>query len=343
MCLNKGLAMYLSSKMTAGSMKGSIFNMILSTVGGGMLSLAYGVKQVGLVPGLLLLIFSCWLSYFTNDLLLLTTQHMPKGQTLSFLNLSRHCSPVWGERLAKFTQGMLIVQMFGQFISYEVAFGGLLDLVWTVVVNDSFVSFQHSYVYCIIQIHNATRHITITKKKTSIYVYAILIFTWGVIYPLSLLRQMSALRYTSLFGMMCSLYLGLVILIEYFILCNGEEIDLDSNSIHTCFWKGNFHLPNDAIANYDDMWSFIKRLLVSIPLFVFAYTSQQFMLPIYSELKKPSRQRMQKVLQRSSYIVVFIYICASGFGYLTFLGMCLCPSPPLPSLAFFLSHKVKSH
>jgi len=147
--------------------------------------------------------------------------------------------------------------------------------------------------------------------------------TWIVIYPLSLLKNLSALRFTSLLGISCSLYLGVLIMVEYFVLCNGRENDLDDNAINSCFWNKNFNLPNNAYFNYTDMWSFVKNFLVCFPLFVFAYTAQQFMLPIYAELDRKSRPRMQKVLRRSSYVVLFIYVCASTFGFLTFLdGVC---------------------
>jgi len=186
------------------------------------------------------------------------------------------------------------VQMIGAFICYEVAYGGLLDLVWRVVVND-----------------------------TEVYAYAILIMTWCVIYPLSLLRSMGALRFTSLLGITCSTYLAILITVEYFVLCNGREKELNGTSeIHSCFWKST-KLPNHAYINYTDMWSFTKSFLVCFPLFVFAYTAQQYMLPIYAELQQKKRVRMQKVLQRSSYIILFVYVASSSFGYLTFLdGAC---------------------
>ncbi|ETO22599.1 solute carrier family 38, member 1 [Reticulomyxa filosa] len=184
--------------------------------------------------------------------------------------------------------------MFGAFVSYLVAFGGLLDLVWRVIIND-----------------------------TDVYVYAVIGITWVVIYPLSLLKNLSALRYTSLFGVICSLYLGVLIMIEYFVLCDGDERDLSQKSIHSCFWSKHFNLPKHAYFNYNDMWSFIKNLLVCFPLFIFACSAQQFMLTIYAELTNNIRARMQKVLQRSSYVILFLYACASVFGYLTFLdGVC---------------------
>ncbi|ETO09713.1 hypothetical protein RFI_27670 [Reticulomyxa filosa] len=307
----KGAVLFFQSKVKEGSIKGSIFNMILSTVGGGMLSLAFGVRQVGLIPGLILLTLSCWLSYFTNDLLLITCEYMPYDPTPvddentvndentahrkrrpTYWNFSLACSPSWGRHLANFTQVLLLVQNFGSFISYEVAFGGLLDLVWKVVIDD----------------------------KTDIYAWVVLVITWVIIFPLSLLNSMSALQFTSLLGITCSIYLGCVIFGEYFHLCDQPTGD---PSIRTCIWRKDFHLDSTVLFKFDSAWQFTQGFLICFPLFAFAYTAQQYMLPIYFELTNQSRKRMLKVLQRSSYIILFIYICAAGFGYLTFLdGVC---------------------
>ncbi|ETO22207.1 Sodium-coupled neutral amino acid transporter 3 [Reticulomyxa filosa] len=293
-CCETGIAYAIGEKMRSGSLKGAIFTMIIATVGGGMLSLAYGVKQIGLIPGLVLLAFSCVLSYFTNDLLLIVADNMPEGVEITFLTISNECDVSWGPKLAVFTQLTLIVQMFGAFISYLVAFGGLLDLVWRVTVNN-----------------------------TEVYAYVVAGAALLIIFPLSLLPNLGALRYTSFLGISCSLYLGVLIMAEYFVLCDGHEHDLDGNSIRSCFWLQNFNLPKKAFFNYTDMWSFVKSFLLCFPLFVFAYTAQQFMLPIYTELQRKSRIRMKKVLRRSSYVVFFIYACASTFGFLTFSdGVC---------------------
>ncbi|ETO13041.1 hypothetical protein RFI_24335 [Reticulomyxa filosa] len=280
--------------------------MVLSTVGGGMLSLAYGMRQIGLVPGLLLLVSSCWLSYFTNDLLLTASKFIPKRhqqqQKLTYWTFSNECHPSWGKHLATFTQVLLLLQNFGSFISYEIAFGGLLDLVWKILVNpqthysakkkkkggkkkksehSSYFKMNpffyiHTYIYIYIYI------------KGDIYVWAIIVITGGIIYPLSLLRSMSALRFTSLLGIGCSLYLATVIGID------------------------------------DKTWTqWLEGLLISYPLVTFCYTAQQYMLPIYVELQHQSHRRMRKVLRRSSYLILALYVMVGAFGYLTFLdGVC---------------------
>ncbi len=123
-------------------------------------------------------------------------------------------------------QMVLLVQMFGGCISYVVAFGGLLDLVWSVYADGN------------------------------IYIYVVIGASWLIIYPLSLLRTMSSLRFTSLLGFACSMYLTAILFLEYWLLCDSRDYhhdDHDNNSIYvttpspvrhqnTCFWKSGFHL-----------------------------------------------------------------------------------------------------
>ena len=63
--------------------------------------------------------------------------------------------------------------------------------------------------------------------------------------------------------------------------------------------------------------------LSSFPIFVFAYSCQPNVLPIYVELQRRSVRRMHKVIRRSLYFSATLYIFVGMFGYLTFMeGTC---------------------
>jgi amino acid permease len=290
----RGAALLIQDKIKAGSIKGSVFNMIISTVGGGMLSLPYGVREFGLIPGFLLLMVAGWLSYHTNDFLLIASAHLPKGTKPTHLTLSKACSPTWGRYLANFTQGMLLVQMFGGTISYNVAFGGLLDLVWEVVVPKS-------------------THIS------NVYPWVVILMSWVIIYPLSLLRSMSALRFTSLLGFGCSTYLSLVLFGEYFALCDSKELKPQK----TCFYSSGFNLRSKDLFNFTSFPGFLQAFLIAYPFFAFSFVNQQYALPVYVELTRGSRPRMQKVVSYSHWVIFIQYTLTCVFAFLSFLdGTC---------------------
>ena len=73
-----GMGKALASKLAAGSIKGSIFTMCISTVGAGSLALPYAIRNVGLIFGIALVMLSAPLAYFTLDLLLISAEYLPE-------------------------------------------------------------------------------------------------------------------------------------------------------------------------------------------------------------------------------------------------------------------------
>ena len=118
-------------------------------------------------------------------------------------------------------------------------------------------------------------------------------------------------------GILCLGYLMIIIFIEYFILCDNMDVvntKPTGYERHTCFWKGNFRLT------MDDLFQFSAAgFLTSFPIFVFAYSCQPNLLPIYVELQRPTVPRMHKVIRRSLYFSVTMYLIVAIFGYLTFM------------------------
>ena len=67
----------IGSSLAAGSIKGSIFTMIISIVGAGCLALPYAMRNVGLIFGIGLIFATAPLAYFTSDLLLISAEYLP--------------------------------------------------------------------------------------------------------------------------------------------------------------------------------------------------------------------------------------------------------------------------
>ena len=190
-----------------------------------------------------------------------------------------------------YTSLNLMCNLFGTTVSYFVALGGILDLVYSVVFDTT----------------------------DSIYKYLVFGVAFVVVFPLSLMRSMNSLRYGSLIGITCSGYLCLVVVINYFRLCDDESVFEDKGiERHTCFWKSDFSLSWDNLVHFTP-----NGFLSSFPIFVFAYSCQPNVLPIYVELQRRSVRRMHKVIRRSMYFAATLYIFVGMFGYLTFMdGAC---------------------
>lgn len=124
------------------------------------------------------------------------------------------------------------------------------------------------------------------------------VYTFLILIPVSIPRTINALRFNSMFGVLCSFYLVICLVIMFFV---------DKNLV-----------PN--ITESFDTASYIKisyeGLINGVPYIVFAFMYQPNIPMIYRELNDRNYRRMDKVVVRGSGGVVFIYALATMFGYL---------------------------
>lgn len=115
--------------------------------------------------------------------------------------------------------------------------------------------------------------------------------------PLSFLRRLDSLRYTSIIALISIGYL--VILVVYHF-CIGDTLQSPRTPIRVFRWAG-------AIPT-----------LGSFPVIVFAYTCHQNMFSILNEIKNNSHLRTTSVIVASNGAGAFIYILVAITGYLSF-------------------------
>jgi len=148
--------------------------------------------------------------------------------------------------------------------------------------------------------------------------YCIIGFSLIIIFPLSLMRDMGSLRFTSLLSVTCSLFLTVCLFAQYFILCNaGEE--------NTCIWNV-LTSKSSALAHdeYSRLGSFQwNGILTAVPLFVFGYNCQANVFPIYKDLEGTKTMskavRMKQVFKHALSISVSLYLVAGSCAFLIFL------------------------
>ncbi len=111
---------------------------------------------------------------------------------------------------------------------------------------------------------------------------------------------MSSLRFSSIFGFACVLYLTILIIVEFFVVADDKSGN----------WKQArlFHVS-------------VGGIFGSFPLVIFAFLYQPNIPSIYMELNNKSLKRMDKVLTRGSIICIIIYILVGIMGYAAFSDM----------------------
>uniref|UniRef100_A0A671XLT7 Solute carrier family 38 member 3 n=1 Tax=Sparus aurata TaxID=8175 RepID=A0A671XLT7_SPAAU len=111
--------------------------------------------------------------------------------------------------------------------------------------------------------------------------YLVIMVSASVILPLALMKQLGYLGYTSGFSLSCMVFF------------------LSAVSFHG-----------------HEYTTFI--LAYTIPILAFAFVCHPEVLPIYTELRNPTKKRMQQVSNISILVMYTMYFLAALFGYLTF-------------------------
>eukprot|EP00347_Sterkiella_histriomuscorum_P011644 403371663 len=123
-----------------------------------------------------------------------------------------------------------------------------------------------------------------------------------IVFPLSLMRDISSARYIAL-GSIISLSLTLTVVI-----------------FETPFYIKDFH---PALSDQE------RKVIYACPslsffnglgIVFFAFTNQTQLLPVYNELDNPIKRRIMKVIKRSTFITCSFYILMAMFGYFSTLG-----------------------
>ncbi|KAF6726072.1 Sodium-coupled neutral amino acid transporter 3 [Oryzias melastigma] len=157
--------------------------------------------------------------------------------------------------------------------------------------------------------------------------YLVIIVSASVILPLALMKQLGYLGYTSGFSLSCMVFfLTAVIFKKFQTPCPFEEFSVNSTAAHHSLNVSN-HVQEyitGAAPEEDDshcgprMITLNTQTAYTIPILAFAFVCHPEVLPIYTELRNPSKKKMQKVSNISILVMYTMYFLAALFGYLTF-------------------------
>uniref|UniRef100_A0AAR2JH25 Amino acid transporter transmembrane domain-containing protein n=1 Tax=Pygocentrus nattereri TaxID=42514 RepID=A0AAR2JH25_PYGNA len=112
--------------------------------------------------------------------------------------------------------------------------------------------------------------------------YLVMIVSVCIILPLALMKQLGYLGYTSGFSLSCMVF---------FLISVCPTYTPISSESHTAY---------------------------TIPILAFAFVCHPEVLPIYTELRNPTKKKMQHVSNISIAVMYVMYFLAALFGYLTF-------------------------
>lgn len=221
-------------------MLSSNINLLNTIVGAGTLAMPHAMSQMGMLLGIIIIVWSGVTSAFGLYLQARCARYLDRGSS-SFFALSQLTYP----NAAVIFDAAIAVKCFGVGVSYLIIIGDLMPGV--------------------MRGFNANADLTPFLVDRHFWITAFML----VIIPLSFLRRLDSLKYTSVIALISIGYL--IVLVVY-------------------------HFASDSIANRGDVnvitWNGPVSFLSSLPVVVFAYTCHQNV----SEPRK--RARLAHIRQR---------------------------------------------
>ncbi|CDH60214.1 amino acid [Lichtheimia corymbifera JMRC:FSU:9682] len=242
----------------------SSINLLNTILGTGLLAMPAAVASVGLLTGIVVILLSALASglglYFLSRCAART-----EGRSASFFAISKLTWP----SLAVFFDLAIAIKCFGVAVSYLIIIGDLMPHVCAYITHDPIL---------------LDRRFWITVLMAS------------AILPLSFLRKLDSLKYTSIVALVAVVYLCAIIVYHFFV-------------------------PEDAINATPpqvELVTFSSVFFRRLPVFIFAFTCHQNMFSVYNELKDNSQSQVNQVIQISIGSAWAAYEAIGILGYLTF-------------------------
>uniref|UniRef100_A0A673GAL1 Sodium-coupled neutral amino acid transporter 3-like n=1 Tax=Sinocyclocheilus rhinocerous TaxID=307959 RepID=A0A673GAL1_9TELE len=138
--------------------------------------------------------------------------------------------------------------------------------------------------------------------------YLIIIVSILIILPLALMRQLGYLGYTSGFSLTCMVFFLISVIYKKFNI----PCPFDGFTNHTA---ENISIDGECEAKY---FTINQQTAYTVPILAFAFVCHPEVLPIYTELRNPTKRRMQAIANVSILGMFVMYLLTAIFGYLTF-------------------------
>uniref|UniRef100_A0AAY5ESK5 Sodium-coupled neutral amino acid symporter 2 n=1 Tax=Electrophorus electricus TaxID=8005 RepID=A0AAY5ESK5_ELEEL len=253
----------------------SVFNLGNAIMGSGILGLSYAMANTGIVLFVILLVAVSIFSLYSVHLLLKTANE----------------------------GGSLVYEQLG----YK-AFGMPGKLAASCSITMQNIGAMSSYLYIVKYELPIVIQAFLGKSDGEWYTngdYLVLIVSVIIILPLSLLKNLGYLGYTSGFSLLCMVFFLIVVIYKKFHIPCPLPDDFINVTVN-----GGTCTPKYFVFN--------SQTVYAVPILTFAFVCHPAILPMYEELKDRSRKKMQGVANVSFLAMFVMYLLAALFGYLTF-------------------------
>ncbi|XP_035530636.1 probable sodium-coupled neutral amino acid transporter 6 isoform X2 [Morone saxatilis] len=274
----------VQTRAKGASFASSVFNLINAIMGSGILGLAYAMASTGIVGFCILLIVVSTLAAYSIHLLL----------TLCDQTGINSYEDLGGRALQKPGKVMvgiaIVIQNIGAMSSYLFILKSELP-----AAIDSFLS------------ADSTGNPWYEDGRL-----LLILVTLCVVLPLSILPKIGFLGYTSSIAFFFMLYFAVVIVVKKWSIPCPLPHNVTTLS-------GTFQISNSSDSECTPkLFVISSKSAYAIPTMAFSFLCHTAILPIYCELDRPTKSRMQNVTNISISLSFLLYLISALFGYLTF-------------------------
>jgi amino acid permease len=250
-------------------------SLIAATVGAGTLAFPYAIMQNGIAFGGLLIFLGALISYYSGMLLVEASNYTGRHRYDEMARL------IHGKGFSKLTSFCNLVCLLGFAMSFIVYQKESLPLILMSFVHPDKLPYW-------------------VKDNFWGECFWGTVYTFVLVFPISLPRKIGTLNYVSFIGVVCTFYVSIVVTVIFFF---NRSVVPD---------------PWDNIKNAKYFVFTFHGVAECVPMILFAYMYQVNIPMIYAELERREHKVMGKVVWRGSLAGVFLYASVGIFGYLTF-------------------------
>ncbi|KAL7471050.1 hypothetical protein ACHAXS_011326 [Conticribra weissflogii] len=296
-----------STKCITTSSLGSVSNLCSATLGAGALSLPYAFSLTGLIPGIVLILFSAQASIISIDLIISSCV------TTNLFKYEDVAVRLAGSRAGKALEASLLIFCFGTAVAYIMAVGDILD--------QGLRAISGSHI-------NGDSEDDRGQQNTFMNMHSrehIMILFWVlVMFPLSLQRNVESLEWVSSLGVLSIIFLVVAAVIHSIVHGDVIHDETTNDQGHSSNMSASF----SSLLWPDSLWDVME----AFPIIIFAFSCQVNVCAIFEELNPnegadlstnltlaSSKEKAMKTITRLGIsLCTTLYIFMGVFGFLDF-------------------------
>ncbi|KAF1334983.1 Sodium-coupled neutral amino acid transporter, partial [Globisporangium splendens] len=255
----------------------AIFNLASTIVGGGVLSLPYAFDKCGLVLTVVFMVLSAAASNFSLYVIVSCSR---RGGATTYEEIVRKAL---GPKAGLITVTLLVLLTFLTMVAY------------VILVKDLVGSLGEQFLFA--------RAISVAEKNV------LTLICMTLILPVLFTRSMDALRFTSMLSLMSVLLLATAITIRAVNSLQSHE-DATSSAPLSTDQVADRTIP---IKLFPTHW---QDPVFAFPIISISFLCHFNVLPVYRELREPTRQRLKKIVSATMFSTWVFYMLVGTMGYL---------------------------